>query len=199
MKLLYFTIILFSLTIIGVSSITSVDASKFVIEQSETQNTMRTPVLITLTADKGTNIINLTGNSISTSEMEIKVIFPSGKKLVSQHLLFPDSEGDFTIEFNIDDTWLEDGFYKISFIQIMSENSLLNSQLYVKVINGLIAEPTHSITSKMITSKTPILPVPFSESSIGMESWENIRGELVKIFSTSMDKLLERGYLIKKL
>ena len=196
MKLLYSTTILVFLTIIGLTSIPLADASTLVIEQSETQNTMRFPVSIVLTADEGSNILNLTGNSISTSDMEIKVIFPSGKKIVSQYLISPNSDGGFTIEINIDDTWIEDGFYKIGFIQTVSENSLLDSQLYVKVNNGLVAEPTKSMISKTITDKTS---VSLSESSIGMESWENIRGKLVKIFSTSVDKLLERGYLIEKL
>lgn len=198
LRLLYFATILVFLTIIGGTTIPSIDASKFIIEQSETQNAMRSPVTIALTADKGSDTINLTGHSISTSEMEIKIIFPSGKKLVSQYLLTPDSEGDFTIEFNIDDTWIENGFYKISFIQTISENELLDSQLYVKVNNGLITEPTHSMISKLVTDKTPISPVPFSEVSLGMESWKNMRGELVKIFSSSVDTLLERGYLIEK-
>ncbi len=196
MKLLYFATILVFLTIIGVTSIPLVDASTLVIEQSETQNTMRAPVSIALTADEGSNILNLTGNSISTSDMEIKVIFPSGKKLVSQYLISPNSDGGFTIEINIDDTWIEDGFYKIGFIQNISENSLLDSQLYVKINNGLVSEPTKSMISKLITDKTSIHQ---SEFSIGIESWENIRGELVKIFSTSVDKLLERGYIIGKL
>lgn len=181
------------------TSITSVDASQFVIEQSETQNTIRSPVSITLTADKGSNIINLTGYSISTSDIEFKVVFPSGKKIVSQDLLSPDDDGNFTIEFKIDDTWIEDGFYRIMIMQTMSQNELLDSHMDVKVIDGLISEPTISTISKVIKSKLVISPTPFIKSSIGMESWENIRGELVKIFPTSIHKLLERGYLIEKL
>jgi len=198
LKLVYLATIIVSLTIIGGASIPSAVASQFIIDQSETQNTMRAPITIELTADKGSDIINLRGHSISTSEIEIKIIFPSGKKLVSQYLLTPDSDGDFTVEFDIDDTWIENGFYRIGFIQSISENELLDSQLYVKVHNGLITEPTHSMISKLITDKTPVLLIPFSESSLGMESWKNMRGELVKIFSSSVDKLLERGYLIEK-
>ena len=195
LKLLYFTPILVFLTIIGMTPIALADESQFVIEQSHLQNEMRSPVSITLTADKGSNILNLTGNSISTSDIEFKVVFPSGKKIVSQDLLSPDDKGNFTIEFKIDDTWIEDGFYRIMIMQTMSQNELLDSYLDVKIIDGLISESTLSTISKVVKSKLVIPPITLSESSIVLITWENMRGELVKIFPTSIDKLLERGYL----
>ena len=44
---------------------------------------------------------------------------------------------------------------------------------------------------------TPLLPVIPEKSNL--ESWENIRGELVSVLPSSVEKLQERGYLVGQL
>lgn len=65
---------------------------------------------------------------------------------------------------------------------------------------------THDLTGENVTSTDKVemnnstdndthLPQIIPHES-NFESWENIRGEMVSVFSASVEKLQERGYLV---
>jgi len=90
---------------------------------------------ITATADKGSNIIAVTGKTVSHyTDITFSVISPSGNNLVAAWQVTPDVSGDFNTEFKIGPTWTENGFYTITAKQ--GSSSLYALDVLVEVTNG---------------------------------------------------------------
>ena len=92
---------------------------------------------ITATADKGADTITVTGKTISdTTDITFRVTSPSGNNVVYVDQISPDDNGDFGIEFKIGPTWTENGFYEITAMQGMQQNSLYTLDVLVEVTDG---------------------------------------------------------------
>ena len=104
-------------------------------------------MMITVTADKGSDTITLTGKTVSSlTDVTFKITSPSGK-IVTVDQLTPDS-GNFVKEFKIGPTWTENGLYQITAMQGIGNNSLYTLKVLVGVTNGL-AERTSASESNL--------------------------------------------------
>ena len=106
---------------------------------------------ITATADKGSKTITVTGKTISDiTDVTFKVTSPSGQNVVALGQISPDANGDFVQEFQIGPLWKESGFYTITAMQGIQQNSLYTLEVLVEVTNGL-AERTSVTESNLET------------------------------------------------
>ena len=93
---------------------------------------------ITATADKGSNVITVTGKTVSDiTDVTFRVTSPSGNNVVAIDQVTPDDNGDFVTEFKISSLWKEDGFYTITAKQSIQQNSLYSLKVLVEVNNGM--------------------------------------------------------------
>ena len=106
---------------------------------------------ITATADKGSDIITVIGNTASNiTDVTFRVTSPSGNNVVAIGQLSPDNDGSFVKEFKVGPTWTEDGFYEITAMQSIGNNSLYKLNVLVEVANG-ITERTSVTESNLET------------------------------------------------
>ena len=106
---------------------------------------------ITATADKGSDTIVVSGKTISQiTDVTLTVTSPSGNNVVSIDQISPDSNGNFEAEFKIGPTWTENGFYKITAMQGIQQNSLYTLKVLVEITNGM-AEKTSATQSNLET------------------------------------------------
>ncbi len=107
---------------------------------------------ITATADKGSDIITVTGMTVSDiTDVTYTVKSPSGNNIVGIDQLTPDDNGEFMITLKIGPTWTEDGFYEIEVMQAVHQNSLYTLDVTVNVANGMVAERTSETNSNLET------------------------------------------------
>ena len=96
---------------------------------------------ITAIADSGSDIITVTGKTISQlTDVTFTVTSPSGNNVVVVDQISPDDNGDFVAEFKIGPTWTEDGFYAITAMQGIQQNSLYTLEVLVEVTNEMAKE-----------------------------------------------------------
>ncbi len=92
---------------------------------------------ITAMADRGSDTIMVTGKTVSNiTDITFTVTSP-GYNVVSVDQVSPDGNGDFGAEFKIGPTWTENGFYTITAMQGIQENSLYTLEVLVEVTNGM--------------------------------------------------------------
>ena len=92
---------------------------------------------ITATADKDSDVITLTGKTISNiTDVTFTVTSPS-YNIVEIGQVSPDENGDFVTEFKIGSKWTENGFYKIEAMQGIQQNSLYTMHVLVEVTDGM--------------------------------------------------------------
>jgi len=104
---------------------------------------------ITATADKGSDVITVTGKTVSDiTDVTFRVTSPSGNNVVAIDQVSPNDNGEFTVEFKVGPTWTEDGFYEIQAMQSMGANSLYTLEVLVEVTNGM-AEKTSATESNL--------------------------------------------------
>ena len=105
---------------------------------------------ITATADKGSDTITVTGQTISDlTDVTFRVTSPMNN-VVGVAQVSPDANGDFGTEFKIGPTWTEDGYYTITAMQGIGNNSLYTLKVLVEVNNGM-AERTSVTESNLET------------------------------------------------
>jgi predicted secreted protein with PEFG-CTERM motif len=96
---------------------------------------------ITATADKGSDTITVTGQTISDiTDVTFRVTSPSGNNVVAVGQISPDDNGEFATEFKVGPTWTEDGFYTISAMQAITQSSLYTLEVLVEVTNRMVEE-----------------------------------------------------------
>ena len=89
---------------------------------------------ITATAEQGSDIITVTGKTVSQlTDVTLSVTSPSGNNLVIVDQISPDDNGDFVTEFKIGPTWTENGFYTITAMQGIQQNSLYTLEVLVEI------------------------------------------------------------------
>jgi len=93
---------------------------------------------IMATADKGSDTITVTGETVSDiTDVTFRITSPSGNNVVSIDQISPDADGKFVKEFKVGPTWNEDGFYEITAMQSIGNNSLYTLNVLVEVANGM--------------------------------------------------------------
>ncbi len=123
---------------------------------------------ITGTADRGSDVITVTGKTVSDiTDVTFRVTSPSGNNVVAIDQVTPDDNGDFVTEFKISSLWKEDGFYTITAKQSMQQNSLYSLKVLVEVNNGM-AEKT-SATESNLTSDSFVVIEPSVTRDVGLE------------------------------
>ena len=106
---------------------------------------------ISATADRGADTIIVSGHTTSkVTDVTFRVTSPSGNNVVGIGQVSADENGDFVKEFRIGPTWTENGFYKITAMQSVHENSLYTMSVRVEVNNGM-AEKTAVTESNLET------------------------------------------------
>jgi len=106
---------------------------------------------ITATADKGSDTITVTGETVSNlTDVTFRVTSPSGNNVVAIGQISPDADGKFVKEFKVGPTWTEDGLYEITAMQGIGNNSLYTLNVLVEVANGM-TERTSVTESNMET------------------------------------------------
>ena len=96
---------------------------------------------VSATAAKGSDTISVTGHTTSSvTDITLRVTSPSGSNVVSIDQIVPDVNGDFVKEFKVGPTWTENGFYKITVMQSVHQNSLYTMAVHVEVNNGMTAK-----------------------------------------------------------
>ena len=126
----------------SVISVTSIQQDAFAQSQG---------MAITATADKGSDIITLTGKTVSQlTDVTLRVTSPSGSNVVIIDQITPDDNGDFVTEFRIGPTWSENGFYTITAMQGMQRNSLYTLEVPIEITNQM-AENTSITESNLET------------------------------------------------
>ena len=120
-------------------SVTSVNPDIFAAESG---------MSLTATADEGSNIISITGETSSNiTDVIFRVITPNGENVVSVDQVTPDANGQFSTEFNVSN-WGQDGMYQIKANQ--GTSLLYNIIVNVEVNAGVTAET--STTQSSITN-----------------------------------------------
>ena len=106
---------------------------------------------ITAMADRGSDTITVTGKTVSNiTDVTFRVTSPSGNNVVGVDQVAPDNNGDFVTEFKIGPTWTENGFYEITAMQGIQQNSLYTLKVLVEVTDGM-AEKTSVTESNLET------------------------------------------------
>ena len=106
---------------------------------------------ITATAEQGSDIITVAGKTVSQlTDVTLSVTSPSGNNLVIVDQISPDDNGDFVTEFKIGPTWTENGFYTITAMQGIQQNSLYTLEVLVEIKNQM-AERTYATESNLET------------------------------------------------
>ena len=68
---------------------------------------------LTAIAEEGENIISISGETTSNiTDVTIRVISPNGSNVVAVDQVTPDTNGEFSTQFNVSN-WTQDGVYKI--------------------------------------------------------------------------------------
>ena len=156
--------------VVALMSVTSVHQDVFANHQDifEKQMTTEVGMTVTATAEEGGNIISVSGETTSDiTDVTIRVISPNGSNFVVVDQVTPDSNGEFSTEFNVSN-WKQDGLYEIKINQgiasgqfdsgtiVSSSSSLYTFTLYVDVTSGITAET--STTESSVVSDTGVSP-----------------------------------------
>ena len=124
------------LMVVALMSVTSVHQDVFADHQDAFTND--TGMTVTATAEEGGNIISVSGETTSNiTDVTIRVISPNGSNVVGVDQVTPDSNGEFSTEFNVSN-WKQDGLYEIKINQ--GTSSFYTFTLYVNVNSGMTAE-----------------------------------------------------------
>ena len=100
---------------------------------------------LTATAEEGGNIISVFGETTSNiTDVTIRVISPNGSNVVGVDQVTPDSNGEFSTQFNVSN-WTQDGLYKIKANQ--GTSLLYSITVSAEVNSGMTAETSTTQSS----------------------------------------------------
>ena len=96
---------------------------------------------ISAVAAKGSDTISVSGHTASNiTDITFRITSPSGNTIVNIGQVSPDEKGDFSKEFKVGPTWTENGFYTITAMQSIHQNSLYTMSVKVEVNNGMTSK-----------------------------------------------------------
>ena len=123
---------------------------------------------LTAIAEEGENIISISGETTSNiTDVTIRVISPNGSNVVGVDQVTPDTNGEFSTEFNVSN-WKQDGMYKIKANQ--GTSLLYSITLGVDVTSGVTAETSTTESSMVSYQNNDDL------ATVSTESTEEIAG-----------------------
>jgi len=126
MRILFLILLLLPLTIIGFQQ----DAFAVV-----------TGMSLTAEASEGSDFILVRGQTASqVTDVMLSVTTPDGFNKVALDQLTPDANGTFATIFKISAVWKQNGFYTITAMQSVDDNSLYTISVEVEVINRQASE-----------------------------------------------------------
>jgi len=100
---------------------------------------------LTAIAEEGENIISISGETTSNiTDVTIRVISPNGSNVVGVDQVTPDTNGEFSTQFNVSN-WTQDGMYKIKANQ--GTSLLYSITVSVEVSSGMTAETSTTQSS----------------------------------------------------
>ena len=138
------------LMVVALMSVTSVHQDVFADHQDAFTND--TGMTVTATAEEGGNIISVSGETTSNiTDVTIRVISPNGSNVVGVDQVTPDSNGEFSTEFNVSN-WKQDGLYKIKANQ---GTSLLYSITVSAEVNSGMTVETSATQSSLVSHAEP--------------------------------------------
>ena len=145
--------------VVALMSVTSVHQDVFADHQDAFTND--TGMTVTATAEEGGNIISVSGETTSNiTDVTIRVISPNGSNVVGVDQVTPDSNGEFSTEFNVSN-WKQDGLYEIKINQ--GTTSLYTFTLYVDVNSGMTAETSTGDSSTVKAGVSPDTKFNYSD------------------------------------
>jgi len=149
-----------ALMVLSLISVTAIQQDAFAQRQQGME--------ITATADKGSDTIMIMGQTISDlTDVTFRVTSPSGNNVVAIGQISPDN-GIFETVFKVGPTWSEDGFYTITAMQSVQQNSLYTLNVEVEVINGMVASNT-SVTESNLETGILVYSDPKDTRDRGLE------------------------------
>ena len=123
---------------------------------------------LTAIAEEGENIISISGETASNiTDVTIRVISPNGSNVVGVDQVTPDTNGEFSTQFNVSN-WTQDGMYKIKANQ--GTSLLYSITVSVEVSSGMTAETSTTESSLVSNQSNDDL------ATISTESTEEIAG-----------------------
>jgi len=123
---------------------------------------------LTAMAQEGGNIISINGETTSNiTDVTLRVISPNGSNVVGVDQVTPDTNGEFSTEFNVSN-WKQDGMYKIKANQ--GTSLLYSITLGVDVTSGVTAETSTTESSIVSYQNNDDL------ATVSTESTEEIAG-----------------------
>ena len=123
---------------------------------------------LTAIAEEGENIISISGETTSTiTDVTIRVISPNGSNVVGVDQVTPDTNGEFSTQFNVSN-WTQDGMYKIKANQ--GTSLLYSITVSVEVNSGVTAETSTTESSLVSNQSNDDL------AAVSTESIEEISG-----------------------
>lgn len=149
-----------------------------------------TGISMTATADEGSNIITVTGRTLSDlSDVTFKITSPTGNNIVAIEQMAPDENGEFMAEFKIGPTWTEDGFYEITVKQGTGANSFYTLDVEVEVINGMAMQTF--VNESNLETGIFVLPVNNVATSTGitLDPISAEQGSTIFMVTGTTDKL----------
>jgi len=96
---------------------------------------------LTAQASEGSDTILVRGQTASqVTDITFTVTSPDGFNRLAVDQLTPDASGKFATEFKISPLWKQNGFYTITAMQSVRDNSLYTMSVIVEVINEMTME-----------------------------------------------------------
>jgi len=96
---------------------------------------------LTAQASEGSDTILVRGQTAShVTDITFSVISPDGYNRLAVDQITPDADGKFSTEFKISPLWKQNGFYTITAMQSVRDNSLYTMAVEVEVINEMAME-----------------------------------------------------------
>ena len=106
---------------------------------------------LTAIAEEGENIILISGETASNiTDVTIRVISPNGSNVVGVDQVTPDTNGEFSTQFNVSN-WKQDGMYTITANQ--GTSLLYSITVGVEVNSGMTVE-TSTTESSLVSNQT---------------------------------------------
>ena len=162
-----------ALMALSLISVTSIQQDAFAQSQGMT---------ITATADKGSDTITVTGQTISdVTDVTFRVTSPSGNNVVAVGQISPDDSGEFATEFKVGPTWTEDGFYTISAMQAITQSSLYTLEVLVEVTNGMVEETSVTESNLETGLFKPMEPVVTRDAGIEISAEAEMGSDTITI------------------
>ena len=96
---------------------------------------------LTAEASEGSDIILIRGQTAShVTDITFTVVSPDGFNRLAVDQITPDANGYFSTEFKLSPLWKQNGFYTITAMQSVHDNSLYKMSVMVEIVNGITME-----------------------------------------------------------